>query len=73
MPTIPLTEVWCSRAEAAAYLGYADPESVDRKLTSNPKGEVGKMRFRRMANGAGRNTVRVWRADVLKLLAPFTD
>ncbi len=65
---------WCSRFEAASYLGYEDTESVDSRLVQSDKAQPGKIRFRRMATGKhGRHLVRCWKADVFAILKPFEE
>lgn len=74
MPTITQNETpWCTRVEAASYLGFEAVETVDAKLAESPKFLPGKIRFRLMKDGAGRNKVRLWKADVLAMLPPFEE
>lgn len=64
---------WCTRAEAAGYLGFEEVETIDAKLTQSQDFTPGKLRYRVMKDNSARSKVRVWRADVLAMLPPFED
>lgn len=66
-PTLPLNS-FCSRADGASYLCYADVETIDSKLTNSQKHTPGKIRYR-VLNGR----IRLWKRDVLALCPPFED
>ncbi len=63
---------WCTRAEAANYLGFEDVETIDARLTNSADFTEGKLRYRCIKD-SGRTKVRVWRGDVMRMLAPFKD
>lgn len=62
----PEQSPWCTRNEAASYLGFDDAESVDSRLTDSAEFQSGKIRYRML-----KRKVRLWAADVLAMLPPF--
>jgi hypothetical protein len=62
---------WCTRAEAASYLGFDDAQTVDSRLTKSEKFVAGKIRCRIMEDDSRLKKVRLWKADVLAMLPPF--
>jgi len=63
---------WCSRAEAASYLGE-DEVTIDTKLHDSAAFKPGMLRYRLIRDKSKRNKPRIWKADVLAMLPPFED
>lgn len=61
---------WMTKKEAARYLGFDSPQSLDSRLIQSEEPQEGKIRSRKII-GTELSRVRLWREDVYALLPLF--